>query len=354
LEQAVVLADRLAFAFNTRSGVPYNELDFATNSSTQETNGLATTGTLVLEWTRLSDLTGNLTYASLAQKAESYLLRPLPVNIAEPFPGMLGNDINITSGDFTSSAGGWSGGTDSFYEYLLKMWVYSPSRFSTYKDRWIDAVNSTLHYLMQPVSVNPAGSFVMEYNDATSMRQSQGHLTCFIGGNLILGGDVLGRADIKAAGLSLTKGCRDTYASTQSGIGPERWGWDNQSVPTQFTAFYATAGYYPTVMSYDLRPEVVESYYHAFKLTGDERYKDWAWEAFVAIHKACWTKYGYSAIEDVTIANGGGKSDFQESFWFAEVLKYLFLTFQESEVSVKSGRNGWVFNTEAHPLKTMD
>jgi mannosyl-oligosaccharide alpha-1,2-mannosidase len=347
-----VLADRLAFAFDTPSGVPYNQLDFPTNSSSEQMNGLATTGTLVLEWTRLSDLTGNPRYTELAQKAEAHLLRPFP-RAGEPMPGLLGTKINISNGYFMDSMGGWSGGTDSFYEYLLKMWIYSPSRFSTYKDRWLAAVDSTLQYLLQPMSVDPTAMFVAEYNSATSLRQSQGHLTCFIGGNLILGGEVLGRPDIKAAGLYLTKGCRMTYASTLSGIGPERWSWDNSSVPEQYKAFYETAGYYPTVTSYDLRPEVVESYYHAFKLTGNATYKDWAWEAFVAIHNACWTDCGYSAIFDVTARDGGKKNDFQESFWFAEVLKYLFLTFQESEVSVKSGRNGWVFNTEAHPLKTM-
>ena len=37
-------------------------------------------GTLVLEWTHLSDLTGDDTYGGLAQKGESYLLNPQPVS----------------------------------------------------------------------------------------------------------------------------------------------------------------------------------------------------------------------------------------------------------------------------------
>lgn len=45
----------------------------------------------------------------------------------------------------------------------------------------------------------------------------------------------------------------------------------------------------------------------------------------------------------------------KESFWFAEVLKYLYLIFtSETEVGVQRSPNQWVFNTEAHPLKVRN
>ena len=98
------------------------------------TNGLATVGSLVLEWTRLSDLTGNDTYAQLTAKAESYLLNPRPAT-SEPFPGLMGTNVDVSSGEFTDAVGGWTGGDDSFYEYLIKMYVYDPTRFGAYRDR---------------------------------------------------------------------------------------------------------------------------------------------------------------------------------------------------------------------------
>lgn len=109
-----------------------------------DTNGLATIGSLVLEWTRLSDLTGNTTYTDLTQKAESYLLNPqsMPGVVGEPFPGLVGSNIDITSGLFVDGAGGWNGGDDSFYEYLIKMFVYDSGRFSTYKDRYDQRASS--------------------------------------------------------------------------------------------------------------------------------------------------------------------------------------------------------------------
>lgn len=88
----------------------------------------------MLEWTRLSDLTGKPIYAELTQKAESYLLNPQPAG-GEPFPGLLGSHVNLMTGDFIDTSGGWSGGTDSFYEYLIKMYVYDKSRFEFYKER---------------------------------------------------------------------------------------------------------------------------------------------------------------------------------------------------------------------------
>ena len=80
LEQAQNLANNLSFAFDTPTGIPSNNLYLKHHRTDgSDTNGLATIGTLVLEWTHLSDLTGNDTYGELAQTGESYLLNPQPV-----------------------------------------------------------------------------------------------------------------------------------------------------------------------------------------------------------------------------------------------------------------------------------
>lgn len=51
------------------------------------------------------------------------------------------------------------------------------------------------------------------------------------------------------------------------------------------------------------------------------------WEAFVAINATTRTASGFSAIEDVNTPGGGKKLDNQESFLFAEVMKYCYLAF---------------------------
>lgn len=55
-----------------------------------------------------------------------------------------------------------------------------------------------------------------------------GHLTCFHGGNFLLGGSVLGEQKYIDYGLALAEGCRNTYVSTVTQIGPE--GLDRKSV----------------------------------------------------------------------------------------------------------------------------
>jgi mannosyl-oligosaccharide alpha-1,2-mannosidase len=169
LVQAQNLANNLSFAFDTPTGIPSNNLYLnpqGTDGSTN--NGIATIGTLVLEWTRLSDLTGDPSYGQLAQKGESYLLDPKPAS-SEPFPGLVGTNVNISNGVFLDASGGWVGGDDSFYEYLIKMYVYDPVRFSTYKDRWVLAADSTIKYLASHPSTRPDLTFTAAF-DGTKLN----------------------------------------------------------------------------------------------------------------------------------------------------------------------------------------
>ena len=36
-----------------------------------------------------------------------------------------------------------------------------------------------------------------------------------------------------------------------------------------------------------LRPETVESYFYPWRITKDQKYRDWAWDVAVAIEKEC-------------------------------------------------------------------
>lgn len=160
-------------------------------------------------------------------------------------------------------------------------------------------------------------------------------MACFDGGNFILGGLTLDEPAFVNFGLQLVAGCRETYAQTATGIGPEVFRWlgsrspANASTPAGTEAFYDRAGFYITGSSYITRPEVIESYYYAYRATGDPMYQEWAWEAYLAINATCRVGSGYSSINDVDQVGGGGFQNFQESFWFAEVLKYSYLIHAE-------------------------
>jgi mannosyl-oligosaccharide alpha-1,2-mannosidase len=175
-------------------------------------------------------------------------------------------------------------------------------------------------------------------------------------------------------------GCEDTYASDATGIGPEEFRWvtdttaandtNNPGPPADQQEFYEKAGFFITSGVYILRPEVIESFYYAYRATGDEKYQNWAWNAFVAINSTCRVGSGFAELENVNVAGGGGFNDFQDSFLFAEVMKYSYLIhapvshqalkefercIDESQDNVfqtnHNGVNEFVFNTEAHPVK---
>ncbi|RDL42045.1 alpha-1,2-Mannosidase [Venustampulla echinocandica] len=362
LAQAERLGSNLAFAFDTESGVPTNSLYFnPSRTGGGTTNGLATTGTLVLEWTRLGDLTGNKTFSKLSQKGESYLLAPKPAS-SEPWPGLVGMNINIKTGQFEDAFGGWVGGADSFYEYLIKMYVYDTTRFESYKDRWVAAADSSIAQLASHPSSRPELTFMAMYDGKKLIYQSQ-HLACFDGGSFILGGLVLKEQKYIDFGIALVDGCEDTYSSTVTGIGPESFRWvtkdtdpkdsRNPQPPADQADFFAKSGFFITDSSYVLRPEVIESFYYAYRATGDQKYRDWAWNAFVAINSTARTGSGFAELKNVNAPKGGGFNDFQDSFLFAEVLKYSYLIHSPDNVwqVEHNGVNQFVFNTEAHPFK---
>ena len=78
-----------------------------------------------------------------------------------------------------------------------------------------------------------------------------------------------------------------------------------------------------------MRPEVLESNFYAWRSTGNVKYYERA--AAAAESFATYLKtptVAYAPIDDVDSTDSDFIDD-MESFWFAEVLKYLYLTFDD-------------------------
>ena len=90
--------------------------------------------------------------------------------------------------------------------------------------------------------------------------------------------------------------------------------------------------------------QVIESYFYMWRITKDQKYRDWAWDAAMAIEKYCRTSYGYSGVKNV-YESMPNHDDVQQSFFFAETLKYLFLIFSDDDLLPF---DKYVLNTEAH------
>ncbi|KAI7575250.1 hypothetical protein KC343_g22734, partial [Hortaea werneckii] len=109
---------------------------------------------------------------------------------------------------------------------------------------------------------------------------------------------------------------------------------------------------------YILRPEAIESVFLLYRMTGEQKYQDAAWDMFTAITNASETRLANAAMSDITLTReqlaqtsaGNTQMDSMESFWMAETLKYFYLVFSEPDVV---NLDEWVFNTEAHPFRRL-
>lgn len=94
--------------------------------------------------------------------------------------------------------------------------------------------------------------------------------------------------------------------------------------PSQ-SSFYVKNGFYITSSPYVLRPEVLESNFYAWRVTGDPKYLDRAKKAAESFREHLRvTGGGYAGLWDVDDVKRGQIDD-TESFWYAEVLKYLYV-----------------------------
>lgn len=165
--------------------------------------------------------------------------------------------------------------------------------------------------------------FLSQFRNGWLLNE-MGHLTCFAGGNILLGGKVMGRQDFIQFGLDIIDTCHHTYISTATHIGPENFAWIPEA-PAKATyqpqgegqkRQVESMGFWISDARWMLRPETIESYFYAYRITGDTKYQEWAWDAFNSIMKACTAEFGYAEIGDVTHSPGpDNQNDKTESFW---------------------------------------
>ncbi|KAF8194771.1 glycoside hydrolase family 47 protein [Mycena galopus ATCC 62051] len=349
ITKAKEVTDKLAFAWVGNNTIPFNNMNFTTNTPEIGTNSIAGLGTLSLEWLALSHYTGNATYGNLAEGGV--------ITVAElpsPLPGLAGQTVDPTTSQFTDFYVTWGSGSDSYFEYLLKYARYTNNANNIFIDTWKTAVDSSIHTLLRNSTVG-GHVYLADYDDQQLIRHVGSHLACYYAGNWLLGGKLLQNQTIIDIALQLNDGCWNTYASTETGIGPETFAFISSDgnftggspITDEQLAFYNEHGFYITGSDYIQRPEVLESNFYAWRVTGDTKYLDRASSAIASFNKYLPTTVAFACLNDVNDITQGFIDD-MESFWFAEVLKYLYLTFDDpTHISLDTH----VWNTECHPLK---
>lgn len=371
LRLALDLAERLLPAFYTTTGMPYPRVNlrhgipFFPNSPLYEVLGTtspnapgpaditetcsAGAGSLVLEFTVLSRLTGDPRFEQIAKRAFwSVWNRRSEI-------GLIGAGVDAEQGNWIGGHAVIGAGADSFFEYALKshillsghdlpnvtvpvrpvpdsswidpneLWIplteeqNSPDAFL---EAWHQAHAAIKRHLYDDTG-HPHYSNVniMTGSLATNWIDSLG---AYYPGLLTLAGELEEAMETNLLHAALW---------TKYGALPERWSIKEKQVE-------GGLGWWP------LRPEFIESTYHLYRATKDTWYLYVGEMVMKDINRRCRTECGFAGIQNVVT---GELTDRMESFFLGETTKYLYLLYDDRH-PLNSLDAAYVFTTEGHPL----
>lgn len=338
---------------------------------------VAEMGSLSLELIRLSQLTGeDKFYDAVKRITDVFVDQQQDTHMPGLFPLM----VNPQDKDFkTGSMFTLGGMVDSLYEYLPKVHLLMRGATNQSQQLYENAMKPIQeHIIFKPMTIDNrdiriAGQ-ARVYDDNIQFDPQSQHLTCFTGGMVGLGSRAFNVPEQMKLARQLTDGCTWGYEIMPRGIMPEimhlvacettdcswnaslwhdsvksrNWNTD-EDILDRIKALHLPPGVSKVDdKRYILRPEAIESVFVLYRLTGDSRLQDTAWQMFKAIVAATQTDIAAAGLSDCMDTEEDHKVDRMESFWTAETLKYFYLIFSEPDLV---SLDEFVFNTEAHPFR---
>lgn len=323
------LANRLLPAFqNTQTGIPFPRVNLRRGVLPETVNETCTAGagSLLLEFGVLSKLLNDPVYENLARRTNKVIW-----SLRDKETGLLGNVVNVQTGEWVGVLSGLGAGIDSFFEYLLKTYILFGSaddyamfqelysKIKSYLRRGRD--RCTAGHGLHPMYVN------VHMKDGSTANTWIDALQASFAAVQILNGDV----EEAVCHHALYYGIWKKY-----GMLPERYNWKLNA---------------PDVSFYPLRPEFAESTYLLYMATKNPFYLHVGQEILLSLDTITKVPCGYATVHDV---NDRTLEDRMESFFLSETCKYLFLLFDENNpVNVNYAR--LLFTTEGHifPVSKM-
>nr|XP_029545039.1 ER degradation-enhancing alpha-mannosidase-like protein 3 isoform X3 [Oncorhynchus nerka] len=317
LHMAKELGNRLLPAFNTTSGLPYPRVNLRygvlnplSRTGTESDTCTACAGTMILEFAALSRLSGEAVFEENARKALDVLWEK-----RQRGSDLVGTVINIHNGDWVRRDSGVGAGIDSYYEYLMKAYVLLGD--NVYLERFNTHYRAIMKYISQP----PLLLNVHMHNPTVSVRSWMDSLLAFFPGLQVLRGDLKPAIETHEMLYQVTK--------------------QHKFLPEAFTSeFRVHWGQHP------LRPEFAESTYYLYKATGDPYYLRVGQSIVEKLNAHARVPCGFAAVQDVRT---GAHEDRMDSFFLAEMFKYLYLLFSEKN-QLPFDIDDYIFTTEAHLL----
>jgi len=341
--KAVHVVDKLLPAFHPQSGLPYGQVNMKSGTARNGWKGqsiLSEFGTLSMEFTYLSDITGDKKYVNTIDKLQATIFNYNAKGSKDCSFPLFWNTESGRSASSHTSLGAFG---DSFFEYLIKEWIRSGHKDRRAKEMFNTASSELESQILKKTNT---GLTYVGGDRGTNME----HLACFSGAMYGLAGYDAQRSESRdkslvsnwiKIGADITQVCHESYAATPTQLGPDVFQINNRETED---GLILSDGH----DQYMLRPETAESYFIMWRITHEEKYREWGWQMIQALDKHCKSNEGggYSGIRDVWSQNDQ-KDDVQQSWFLAETLKYLYLLFCDDDVI---SIDKWVFNTEAHPL----
>jgi hypothetical protein len=354
LRLATDLADRLMPAFHTPTGLPYPRVNlrygvpFYANSpynndaehgqcgkdpndrGTEITETCsAGAGSLVLEFSTLSRLTGDPQYEKAAKNAFWAVWQH------RSHIGLIGAGIDAETGQWVSPFTGIGAGIDSFFEYSLKTHILlsglpydtnnpgidSPDAFL---QAWEEAHEGIKRHIYRGAAHQHPHYIQVDLYTGAMRAFWIDSLSAYYQGLLTLAGELEEAIETHLLYTALW---------TRYSAMPERWSTASGNIESGLRWWGG-------------RPEFIESTWYLYRATQDPWYLHVGEMVLRDIKRRCWTKCGWAGIQDVRT---GELSDRMESFFLGETAKYLFLLFDPSH-PLNTGDAPFVFTTEGHPL----
>ncbi|KAF2480783.1 putative 1,2-alpha-mannosidase [Neohortaea acidophila] len=387
IEKATDLADRLLGAYTSNSGVPYASVNLHTRQGipSHTDGGASSTAeatSVQLEMKYLAKLTGE----DLFWEKSEAVMKVIDDN--NPQAGLVPIFISADRGTFVGDNVRLGSRGDSYYEYLIKQYFQTSKEEPVYQAMWNDSLAGIKDHL---ITYSYPSNFTLIAERPSGLgggpSAKMDHLVCFMPGTLALattGGLTLAEArkqptwtqqqedDMRLA-EELTNTCWGMYMATDTGLAGEITHFHLHSPPLMYNDFNARPELRPhcppdfdkiypghdfagrddyIIKGMDAhnlqRPETVESLFYMWRITGDQKYREWGWKMFQNFVR--WTDVGdgsgYSSLNSV-LQKPPTFRDNMESFWLAETLKYFYLLFSSNDILPLTDV---VFNTEAHPF----
>lgn len=342
LSKAVELGEMLYHGFDTPNNLPGFWLNYEEAKKGKSVAGTndpsASPASLCLEFTRLSQITGDSKYYDATDRVTRFLERTQNDTL---LPGMWPVALDFRNEAVRDNRFTLGALADSLYEYLPKMHALVGGADPKYEQMYRTAMDTAAQNLLfRPMVPDEKDILFMGDWHASSAQQfvpESQHLTCFVGGMFGLGGRLFGMDEHVAIGERLARGCGWAYSAFPTGLMPEIFRlipckhvkscpWDESTWKTLGDESLPRGFADARDPQYQLRPEAIESLFVLYRITGKTELQDMAWDMFQAILASTETKFAYSAISDVTTKGKTKKVDSMEVgvFLFFSFLSFFF------------------------------